>query len=304
MGESESGRWTFLNDRLVREEDARISVLDRGFLYGDGIFETLRVYDGRPFKAPDHVARLYESAASVSLQIPVPPARIHEIFLETIEANELKEAALRIIVSRGTGEAGLLLPVPADPTLVVTLRAFKGLPASYYTEGVKALLVKTRKVPPSSIDPKIKSLNCLVHVLARQEAFDSGAFEGILLNPSGHLCEGTVSNLFMVKTGVLWTPASSCGILEGITRKTVMELAIASGIEIGEGQLGPDSFFDASECFLTSSLMELMPVREVLGLSGVVGKTWTAIAVPGPITTRLWKAYRETVRGGKSAINP
>lgn len=289
------GGWVYLNDRFVPEQEAVVSVYDRGFLYGDGVFETLRAYQGKIFKAREHVSRLFQSVKAVSLMIPTTPDDIQKILNQTLEANRLKDARLRITISRGTDEIGLEPKASSSPTIVVIAKAFSGHLEILYEKGVDVAVVKTRKTPAASLDPRIKSLNYLNHLLAKMESQKMGVFEGILLNQDGYLCEGTVSNLFLVKQGHLLTPASSCGILEGITRQTVLEVAQKAGIPVKEGFFRPDEIFGADECFLTNTTMELMPVVRISGLATLQEAYPIGDGRVGPTTRFLLKVYRELV---------
>ena len=299
MGGKVSGRanggWVYLNGRLVGEQEAVISVFDRGFLYGDGVFETLRAYHGKIFKAREHLSRLFRSAQAIALSISSSPDEILKILFQTLEANQLKDAYLRITVSRGPGEIGLEPGDSSSPTIVVTAKEFFGHPEKLYGEGVAIALVKTRKVPTCSLDPRIKSLNYLTPILAKLEAKALGAYEGILLNQEGYLCEGTVSNLFLVRKGQLLTPAPSCGILEGITRQTVLEQAEKAGIIVKEGKYRLDEILRADECFLTNTTLELMPVVRIVAPKAAQAGQQIGKGLVGPLTRFLHRAYQEEV---------
>jgi branched-chain amino acid aminotransferase len=295
--------WVYLNDRLVPEQEAMISVYDRGFLYGDGIFETLRAYRGKIFKVKEHLSRLFESAKAVALTIPNSPGEILRMLLATLNANQLRDARLRITLSRGTDKMGFDPRNSLSPTLVVTAKAYSGQPEKLYQEGVEISLVKTQKVSAAALDPKIKSLNYLNSILARFEAQGSGTFEGILLNQDKYLCEGTVSNLFFVKGGELLTPSSSCGILEGITRQTVIQLATQTGISVKEGKYSPDAILAAEECFLTSTLMELMPAVRIRDLMTEQEARSIGEGKVGSTTNHLLKSYRKAVREAENEHN-
>ncbi len=287
--------WVYLNDRLVPEQEAVVSVYDRGFLYGDGVFETLRAYQGKIFKVREHLSRLFQSIKAISLTITTTPDDIQKILTQTLEINRLRDARLRITVSRGPDEIGLEPKTFSSPTIVVIAKAFSGHSEILYEKGVDIAVVKTRKTPATSLDPQIKSLNYLNPLLAKMEAQKMGVFEGILLNQEGYLCEGTVSNLFLVKQGHLLTPAPFCGILEGITRQTVLELAQKSGIPVKEENLRPEEIFGADECFLTNTTMELMPVVKISGLGTQQEAYPIGDGHVGPTTRFLLKIYRELV---------
>ncbi|HLB03022.1 MAG TPA: aminotransferase class IV [Nitrospiria bacterium] len=290
-----NGGWIHFNGRLIPEREALISVYDRGFLYGDGVFETLRAYDAKVFRSREHVSRLFRSAQAISLSISSSPDEILKILSQTLEANRLRNAYLRITVSRGPGEIGLEPGDSSSPTIVIMAKEFFGHPEKLYREGVGIAVVKARKTPASSLDPKIKSLNYLTPILAKIEARASGVYEGILLNQEGYLCEGTVSNLFLVRKGQLLTPAPSCGILEGITRQAVIELANKAGIIVKEGKYRPDEILRADECFLTNTTMELMPAVRITGVPATQVSQPIGEGRVGPLTRFLHQAYQEEV---------
>ena len=290
-----NGGWIHFNGRLIPEREALISVYDRGFLYGDGVFETLRAYDAKVFRSREHVSRLFRSAQAISLSISSSPDEILKILSQTLEANRLRNAYLRITVSRGPGEIGLEPGDSSSPTIVIMAKEFSGHPEKLYREGVGIAVVKARKTPASSLDPKIKSLNYLTPILAKIEARASGMYEGILLNQEGYLCEGTVSNLFLVMKGLLLTPAPSCGILEGITRQAVIELANKAGIIVKEGKYRPDEILRADECFLTNTTMELMPAVRITGVPATQVSQPIGEGRVGPLTRFLHQAYQEEV---------
>ena len=278
----------FLKTRLVRSQQASISVYDHGFLYGDGVFETFRAYGGVIFQLNHHLSRLKQSAALIHLRLPFPSSKLRDILYRTLSANRLKEATLRLSISRGVGEPGLDPDLCDDPTIVVIPRAFKGYPESLYQQGLKATVVSTRRLSPESLDPQIKSTNFLNNILAKIEAKKAGADEGLMLNTEGCLTEGTVSNLFFVKKGRLYTPSLKTGLLNGITRQVVLELAHSVGLKVEEGLFFPEDLVRADECFLTNTSMEVMPVTRV-------GKRRIGHGKPGPVTIKLRKAFRVLV---------
>lgn len=282
----------FINGRFMDEQAASVSVFDRGFLYGDGVFETLRAYKGRIFKPADHIARLFQSAQAISLSIPDTPSAVEESLNRTLQVNGLEEAYLRITVSRGVGPPGLNLPASPSPTVVIIARPFTDPAAELYEKGVPIAPVQTRRAPAFPPEQGIKSLNYLTNILAKEEASAAGAYEGILLNSEGFLCEGTVSNLFLARGGKLLTPAPDCGILNGITRRTVIELALQDGVRVEEGRYRPEAFLEADECFLTNTSIELMPVVKVLGLSAAPSAHSIGAGRVGKLTRRLHEAYR------------
>ncbi len=253
----------FINDRFCEEGEARVSVYDHGFLYGDGIFETLRVYGGRIFRLEAHLARLRASARKIALPLPWDDNGLGETLRECLKVNRCEEAVLRLTVSRGPGPPGLDPALCPTPTLVVLTRPFNGYPETMYRAGVSAALVSVRKPAADVLDPGIKSANYLNNILARIEAKQAGADEAILLNGDGFLAEGSVSNLFFVKDQTLFTPSPAAGILNGITRQVVLEIARAEGIPVEEDLLRPAALRSADEAFLTNTTYEVMPVRRV-----------------------------------------
>lgn len=282
----------FLNGQWIPLEEARISVLDRGLLFGDGVFETLRAYRGRLFQAEAHVARLAQSAQMVSIPLPYPPEEIHRILMETLQKNKLQEARVRITLTRGLGEPGRLLPPPEpSPTLFVLATSFPGHPPERYVRGYQVILAsRVRQVPPAIFPSQAKTLNRLHLILARMEAQAQGADEALLLTPDGFVAEGTISNVFVVHEDHLLTPPLSLGILEGITRKEVLSLAREEGFPVTEQPFPPEILFQAQEVFLTSTTLEVMPVTRINGHP--VGK-----GNPGPWTLRLLDRYRARVLG-------
>jgi branched-chain amino acid aminotransferase len=280
--------WIFLNDRFVPKERATVSVFDHGFLYGDGVYETLRAYDGRIFRLTSHLARLMRSARLISLDPPIPekdwPALLHE----ALQRNHLTDAYIRITISRGEGEIGLDPDLCRHPTVVVIAKPLPVYPPKLYQEGVKLAAVSVRRNLPSALSPHIKSLNFLNNILAKQQATRAGAFDGLMLNAEGHLAESTTSNLFFVRGGRLCTPSVSCGILDGITREVILLLAGEQQIPAEEGCYTPAVLRQADECFLTNTTMELMPVREVDNYPMGSGK-------PGTLTADLRRLFSSSL---------
>ena len=278
--------WIYLKDQFVKEAEAKVSVLDYGFLYGDGLFETFRAYGGKIFRLSEHLNRLGGSAGRLAIS-PPSPALLEKLLYETLKRNRLKEALLRLTLSRGEGAPGLN-PAPCErPTLIITARKFDGYPKDQYLTGVSGVIVQARR-HPAVADPALKSISFLSNVLAKLEAKKKGAFEGLFLNTDGVLCEGAVSNLFWIREGKLKTAAPAAGILEGITRMMILELAEKIKIETEEGFYPADDLFSAEEAFLTSSGLELMPLTTIDGKKIGNGR-------PGPVTQRLHQTFREAV---------
>lgn len=278
----------YLNGRFVPKEEAKISVFDHGFLYGDGIYETMRAYGGRIFLLEKHLARLRHSADGISLALPLTLEKIGEALYESLRVNNLREAYVRLHISRGPGEIGLDPSLCPEPTMVITSKPFKDYPPEYYERGVSVAIVKTRRNHPLALDPSIKGTNFLNNILAKIEANKAGAYEGIMLNWEGLVAEGTISNIFHVKSGVIHTPHLKTGILEGVTRGLVLDLARKLQLATMETAVRPQDLRDADECFITNSTSEIMPVTVIDNNSIGDGK-------PGRITAALHQAYKKEV---------
>jgi branched-chain amino acid aminotransferase len=278
-----------INSELVLAEQARIPVFDRGFLYGDGVFETLRVYNGRPFRSHAHWERLCRSASLIRLTIPFTQDDFHERLERVISTNSLKEAVARVTVSRGVGSARFTLNYEQHPTTVFWARPFEAYPEKLYGDGAKIVIAKTRRINPDALNPAAKSANYLNSVLARAEAEDASALEAVMLNAHGFLTEGSVTNLFLVRRDALLTPSLECGVLPGITRATVLELAPRVGLAARENKLRADDMLQSDEVFITNSTLEVLPVV-------AVGEDSIGDGRPGNATRRLHRAYREFVK--------
>jgi branched-chain amino acid aminotransferase len=261
--------WIYLNDRFVKEEEAVVSVFDHGFLYGDGVYETIRSYGSRIFMQDQHLARLRRSADAIGLTIPIPdprwPALLHEAMTRNDVGHERTDAYLRITISRGAGGIGLDPALCPTPTVVIMTKPLQSPSPEHYRIGVNLIVAKTRRNLPSALSPQIKATNFLNNILAKREAIAAGAFDSILLNWESHVTECTVSNIFFVRAGRLCTPALACGLLDGITRDIVLGLAQEAKIPIDEGHFGIEAIYTADECFLTNTSMEVLPVTMVDG---------------------------------------
>jgi len=277
----------FLNNKLVRKDKAMISVFDHGFLYGDGIYETLRAYNGVVFMLDKHIERLFRSASLIQLTIHKNADAIKKAVYQTLRANGLREAVIRITVSRGPGPSGLDPELCKKPTFVIFATKFIEYPKQCYGKGVKISIVKTRRNIFSALNPQIKSLNFLNNVLAKIEAKKENSFEALMLNYRGYLAEGTVSNVFFLKGNSLYTPGISAGILDGITRKTVLAIAREYGFKIRQGKFRKNTIYGAEEVFLSNTTMEVMPVSSVdnVRIGTKAGKT----------TKLLHQAYKQKV---------
>lgn len=277
----------YLNGALVPRGEARLSSLDRGFLYGYGLFETMRSYGGRVFRLDRHLARLMSSAEKLGLVSELDPADLERAIYETLEANKLADARIRLTVSAGEGERRLAPPTSGKATIMVVAEKLVPPPPQVYEDGVRAAIVSPRPNSRSSLS-QIKSLNYLNSLMAHSEALALGADEAIMLNERGFVAESSISNIFLVVSGKLLTPSLESGILPGITREAVLGLAHALGIEAVEGEIPPSDLLRADEAFLTNSVREIVPVVMVDGKAIGSGK-------PGEVTRRLIAAYKELV---------
>jgi len=280
--------WIYLNDRFVKEDEAVVSVFDHGFLYGDGVYETIRSYGSRIFMQNQHLARLRRSADGIGLTIPIPDHRwldlLHESMARNNIGNAQQDAYLRITISRGAGDIGLDPALCPTPTVVIITKPLHPPSPEHYRIGVKLIVARTRRNLPSALPPQIKTTNFLNNILAKREAIAAGAFDSILLNWESHLTECTVSNLSFVRAGRLCTPSLACGLLDGITRNIVLSLAQEAQIPVDEGYFGVEAIYKADECFLTNTSMEVMPVTMVDGHP--VGN-----GTPGILTRELHRLF-------------
>ena len=276
-----------VNGRMFDQEHATVSVFDHGFLYGEGVYETLRTYNGQPFLFDRHMRRLRRSAEMLALNIPLTNEQIQTRFTETMAAAALRgEAYIRILVTRGVGELTYDPAACPDPSIVVIVKPHVMPPAEAFTRGVRVSLVPVMRNHPSSVNPLIKSNNLLNNALAMQHAVRQGAFEGVMRNYRGELAELTQSNLFVVKRGVALTPPVEAGLLPGITREFLFEVGAEHGIAVQESVLRDEDLIGADEAFLTSTTRELVPIVEVD--DRLIGS-----GAPGPVTQALLRRFRE-----------
>jgi len=280
------GLWIYLNGKYVPEEEARISVFDHGFLYGDGVFEGIRAYRGRVFKLEEHLQRLYASAKAIALKIPLSKEEMKEKILETLRKNRLKDAYIRLVVSRGKGDLGLDPLKCPHPEVIIIAHRISIYPEELYQKGMEVVIVSTRRNIPSALDPSIKSLNYLNNILAKIEANSKGVPEAIMLNNDGYVAECTGDNIFIVKDGTLITPPVWVGILRGITRDVVIHLAQEEKIPVREEVFTPAELYASDECFLTGTAAEIIPVTRVDGR--VIGK-----GEIGGVTKKLMGKFRQ-----------
>ncbi|MGB7156915.1 MAG: branched-chain-amino-acid transaminase [Tepidisphaeraceae bacterium] len=281
----------WLDGKLVEKQDARISVYDHGLLYGDGVFEGIRVYSGRIFKAKEHLRRLYDSAKAIRLAIPLTPEKFLASIEETVQANGLTDCYIRALVTRGVGSLGIDPAKCPTPSVIIIADQIHVYPKETYDKGIAVITAATIRMHPAALSPRIKSLNYLNNVLARIEANDAGVPEAIMLNQAGNVAEGTVQNIFIVRDGKVLTPTTVDGILEGVTRQTMLDLCAKLAIAHEERSLQKHDLYVADECFLTGTGAEVMPVTKIDGR--VVGT-----GAAGPITKRLIEAFHKFVREG------
>lgn len=278
----------YMNGKLVEKADAVISVYDHGFLYGDGIFEGIRIYNSVVFKLHEHVVRLYESAKSIDLNIPLSIDEMCKAVKDTVHANAKKDGYIRLIVSRGVGNLGLDPRKTTNPQIIIIVDDISIYPEEMYEKGMEIITAATIRNIPNALNPRIKSLNYLNNILAKLEANRAGVPEAIMLNHLGEVAECTADNIFLVKNGVLKTPAPHCGILEGITRNTVMDLARVEKITVQEVVITRHDVFTADECFLTGTAAEVISVVKCDGRK--IGD-----GVPGKVTKLLRAKFRKFV---------
>ena len=280
--------WIYLNDCFVQKEHARVSVFDHGFLYGDGVYETLRAYEGRIFLWERHMARLRRSCELIGLDLPMRDEAWIPIIAELLVRNGLQDAGLRLTVSRGEGELGIDPSLCPNPTIVVMAKPVVTYTDQQREQGKVLHLSSVRRNPELAQSPQIKALSFLNNILAKQEAVRVGADDALMLNMDGYLSECTTSNIFFVKNQQLYTPAVDCGILKGITRDVVIELADKLEVCVEEGRYTMEQLLQADECFITNTGIEIMPVSRIGDCQIGQGKR-------GPLTGELRKVFTENL---------
>jgi branched-chain amino acid aminotransferase len=283
-----SEQWIFLNDEFVTKENAKISVYDHGFLYGDGVFEGIRVYSGNVFRMKEHIDRLYRSAKSILLNIPYTKEELTDIIVRTVQKNQFQDAYIRVVVSRGVGDLGLDPYNCKKPQVVVIAEPLSIFPKHLYETGIEIITVATRRNRPDVLSPKVKSLNYLNNVLVKIEAHLANVSEALMLNDQGYVAEGSADNVFIVKNGELYTPPGYIGALEGITRDAIIEIAKDLGYVVKEEPFTRHDVYTADEVFLTGTAAEVIAVVKVDGR--VIGD-----GVPGAHTKRLLEDFRKRV---------
>ncbi|HEY0827726.1 MAG TPA: branched-chain-amino-acid transaminase [Bacilli bacterium] len=282
-------QWIYLNGEYVTKENAKVSVYDHGFLYGDGIFEGIRIYSGNIFKCKEHLDRLYDSAKSILLDIPLAYDEMQKVLVETVRKNELSDGYIRLVVSRGPGDLGLDPRRSPKANVIIIVEQLAIYSEENYRNGLKTVSVSTRRNIPDALNPKIKSLNYLNNILVKIQANLAGVGEAIMLNSHGYVAEGSSDNIFLIKKGIVFTPPCYVGALEGITRAAIMEICHRVGYKVKEEPFTLHDVYVADEVFFTGTAAEVIAVREVDGRTIGEGKA-------GPITTHLLQEFRGIVK--------
>ncbi len=283
------GLKVYFDGEFVPQEEAKVSIFDHGLLYGDGVFEGIRAYHGRVFRLKDHLDRLYDSAKVIKLDINLTKEEMEEVVLESCRKNNLNDAYIRLVVSRGPGDLGLDPKKCKKPLVFCIAADIQLYPEEFYEKGLEIVTVPTRRNVPEALSPRIKSLNYLNNIMAKIEAGLHGVPEALMLNQEGYVAEATGDNVFILKGNKLITPPKFVGILEGITRNTVMELAEKEGFDVREELFTRYDIYTADECFLTGTAAEIIPVVNVDGREIKNGK-------PGEVSNKLIKQYRELTK--------
>jgi branched-chain amino acid aminotransferase len=278
----------YINGKLYDKADAKVSVYDHGLLYGDGVFEGIRVYHGKVFKHQEHIDRLYESAKHIALEIPMSRDEMMKAVNDTVKVNNKVNGYIRLVVTRGAGSLGLD-PRKCEPQIIIIVDDISLYPAELYDNGLEIITSSLIRNHPNALNPRIKSLNYLNNILAKIEAIRAGVLEAIMLNHKGEVAECTGDNLFLMKKGILKTTPADAGILEGVTRNVVIDLAKAAGIPFMECTLTRHDVYIADECFLTGTAAEIIGVTKVDGRAIGTGK-------PGPITKQLRESFQQVTK--------
>lgn len=276
----------YIDGEFLPKAEAKVSVFDHGLLYGDGVFEGIRSYNGRVFKLDEHLERLYDSAKSIMLQIPIPIETMKETVLETLRRNHLSEAYIRLVVTRGVGDLGLDPDKCPTPSIIIIADKIALYPQKFYEEGLEIVTVSIRRNYSEAINPRIKSLNYLNNILAKIEGKQSGAEEVLMLNAEGYVVECSGDNIFWVKNDVIVTPPVHMGILDGVTRNSVIDLARDAGMQVEERVFTRHDLYIADECFLTGTAAEVIPVVKI-------DRRAIGDGHPGKVTEKLIAAFRQ-----------
>lgn len=279
----------YIDGKWYPKSEAKISVFDHGLLYGDGVFEGIRVYNGLVFKLKEHLDRMYESAHTLMLKIPFEPKQITQVIVDTLKRNRLRDAYVRVVVTRGVGDLGLDPQKCRRATLIVITDKIVLYPDRLYKNGLEIITVPTVRNLPEAVNPALKSLNYLNNILAKIEATHAGYMEALMLNHQGYVAECTGDNIFMVKSGTLFTPPAFVGVLKGITRAAILEIAERKKIPVKEILLTRHDLYNADESFLTGTAAEVIPVVQIDGRTIGTGR-------PGPMTRSLMSVFRDLTK--------
>lgn len=285
----------YVDGEYFPKSQAKISVYDHGFLYGDGVFEGIRAYDGSVFKLKEHIDRLYSSARAIMLEIPLKKEEMIKAVIETLKKNKLAEAYVRLVVSRGAGDLGLDPRKCPKPTTIIITDRIRLHDGAAKEKGITAIISWVKRDPVDATSHEIKSLNYLNSILAKIEANNANAEEAICLNKEGFVCEGVAENIFAVVNGAIITPPTSTGALRGITRSVVIEIAQKLGYTVAKKEITPSDLFLADEVFFTGTAAEVVPVREI-------NKRRIGDGIPGPVTKKLMEEYRKAVLNAKNGV--
>lgn len=286
--------YAYVNDRYMRKDEASISIYDHGFLYGDGVYEAIRAYDGIVFKLREHLDRLYESAKSIKIDIPLEKDELGRVVVEVLKKNQLRDGYVRIVVSRGAGRMGVDPRNCPKPTLVVMAESREPL-FGEKVKGISAIVSSLRRTPSWSLDPRIKTLNYLNNILAKIEAIEAGVEEAIMLNEQGYVAETSTENVFVVKNGVVATPHPSLGVLKGITRDVVIRIVKELGYPLEERSITVHELYNADEVLVTGTAAEVVPIAKISGRVVGDGKI-------GPVFTKVMARFRELAHSPKEGI--
>jgi branched-chain amino acid aminotransferase len=281
----------WIDGKYYAKENACISVFDHGLLYGDGVFEGIRVYNDRVFRLQEHLNRLYKSAKAIMLEIPLAQEELSQIILDAVKENGTPEAYIRLVVTRGVGDLGMNPRLCPKPSIILIVGEIQFYPEKCYAEGIALITSSIRRLNPDMIDMRIKSLNYLNNILAKIEANQAGCLEAILLNSKGYVTECTGDTIFIIANGVLKTPPATDQALEGITRAVIMKLAADAGIPVQETSMTQYDLYTAEECFLSGTGAELMSAIKIDGR--IIGR-----GKPGPVTLKIMALFQEEVRRG------
>lgn len=281
----------YIDGKFYEKDEAKISVYDHGVLYGDGVFEGIRIYSGKVFKLKEHLERLYDSAKAVALKISIDFDEMTAAVLETVKRSNMQDGYIRLLVTRGIGDLGVSPANCIKSSVIIIVDSIQLYPEELYEKGIKVMTSATRRISSDYYEPRVKSLNYINNILAKIEAENCGCSEAVMLNAQGHIVECTGDNIFIIKDGIVKTPDPAEGALNGITRQTIIEVADAEGVPCREAILTRFDLYTADECFLTGSGAELIPVTVADGRVIGTGKA-------GEITKQLLAAFKERVKAG------